>query len=222
MDRLLLNLGLISGATPELTTAIAYSPQEYDEAALVQTALANSTDLGRLELSGQDAAASLRIARSQNLPDVTASVGVNDLGETINGTTVSTGWFGGIRVEAPLFDRGRREDIGRADRALQVLEQSTVAARDQVTQAVQRLVRAATSSRERIKIGELALALARKNREAARGMYDEGLSDYLRVLDAEDRLVEAERSLLQEQVQYFLTTVRIRRALGEDVTQGLP
>ncbi|HUT75977.1 MAG TPA: TolC family protein [Armatimonadota bacterium] len=222
MDRLLLNLGLIPGATPELTTAIAYSPQEYDEAALVQMALANSTDLGRLELSGQDAAASLRIARSQNLPDVTASVGVNDLGETINGTTVSTGWFGGIRVEAPLFDRGRREDIGRADRALQVLEQSTVAARDQVTQAVQRLVRAATSSRQRIDIGEQALALARKNREAARGMYDEGLSDYLRVLDAEDRLVEAERSLLQEQVQYFLTTVRIRRALGEDVSQGLP
>jgi outer membrane protein TolC len=53
-------------------------------------------------------------------------------------------------------------------------------------------------------------------------MYDEGLSDYLRVIDAEDRLVQAERSLLNEQVQYFLTTVRVRKALGEDITQGLP
>jgi hypothetical protein len=35
-------------------------------------------------------------------------------------------------------------------------------------------------------------------------------------------LVQAERSLLREQVEYFLTTVRLRRALGEDVTQGLP
>ena len=53
-------------------------------------------------------------------------------------------------------------------------------------------------------------------------MYDEGLSDYLRVLDAEDRLVEAESSLLQEKVQYFLTTVSVRKALGEDITQDLP
>jgi outer membrane protein TolC len=87
---------------------------------------------------------------------------------------------------------------------------------------MQRQIRAATSSRARIDIGEMSVALARKSREAAQGMYDEGLSDYLRVLDAEDRLVEAERSLLQEQVQYFLTTVRVRRALGDDITQGLP
>ncbi len=53
-------------------------------------------------------------------------------------------------------------------------------------------------------------------------MYDEGLSDFMRVLDADARLVEAERSLLQEKVDYFLTTIRIRQALGEDITAGLP
>jgi outer membrane protein TolC len=91
-----------------------------------------------------------------------------------------------------------------------------------VSQSVQQQIRAATSSRARIAIGEQSVTLARKNREAAQGMYDEGLSDYLRVLDAEDRLVQAERSLLNGQVQYFLTTVRVRRTLGEDITQGLP
>lgn len=222
MDRLLLAMGFAPGATPDLTTAITYTPQEYDEAALVKTALANSTVLGRLELGRQDTDAALRIARSQDLPDVIASVGVNDLGETINGTTVSTGWFGAITVEAPLWDRRRPEDVSRARRDLSVLDQRIVATRDQVAQEVQRQVRAAGSSRQRIDIGEQAVALARKNREAAQGMYDEGLSDYLRVLDAEDRLVEAESSLLQERVQYFLTTVSVRRALGEDVTAGLP
>jgi len=222
MDSLLLDVGLAPGATPDLTTAIAYSPKEYDEAALMQGAVANSTELGRLELSRQDAGAALRIARSERLPDLIASVGVNDLGQTIGGTTVSTGWFGGVRVEAPLWDRRRREDADRAARDLSVLEQRMVAVRDQRRQEVQRQVRAAASLRLRIDIGEQSVALARKNREAAQGMYDEGLSDYLRVLDAEDRLVEAERSLLQQQVQYFLTTVRVRRALGEEVTQGLP
>jgi len=221
-DQLLLDMGLVPGATPELTTAISYSPKEYDEKALIEVALANSTQLGRLALGRDDADAARRIARSQDLPDVIASVGVNDLGDTIGGTPVSTGWFGGVRVEAPLWDRSRRENVGRAERALSVLEQQMVATRDQVRQEVQRQVRAATSSRARIDIGEQTVALAGKNRGAAQGMYDEGLSDYLRVLDAEDRLVEAESSLLQERVRYFLTTVAVRRALGEDVTQELP
>jgi len=222
MDGLLLDMGFVPGATPELTTAIAYSPKDYDEAALIKTALANSTELGRLELSRQDSDAALRIARSERRPDVIASVGVTDLGETLGGTTVSTGWFSGVRMEVPLRERRRYENADRAGRALKVLEQQVVAARDRVAQEVQRQVRAAASSRARTDIGEQSVTLARKNREAAQGMYDEGLSDYLRVLDAEDRLVEAERSLLQEQVQYFVTTVRIRRALGEDITQGLP
>ena len=103
-----------------------------------------------------------------------------------------------------------------------MLDQNITATRDLVSQDVQQQIRAAASSRARIAIGEQSVALARKSREAAQGMYDEGLSDYLRVLDAENRLVEAERSLLQEQVQYFLTTVRLRKALGEDVTRELP
>jgi len=222
MDRLLLDMGFLPGATPQLTTSVAYKPQEYDEAALIQVAVANSTDLGRLDLSRQDTEAALRIARSDRLPDVIASAGVRDLGDTVNGVPVSTGWFSGVRMEVPLWDRRRTENASRAERTLKVLEQQIVATRDQVSHEVQRQIRAASSSRARIDIGEQSVTLATKSRDAAQGMYDEGLSDYLRVLDAEDRLVEAERSLLQEQVQYFLTTVRVRRALADDITQGLP
>ena len=222
MDRLLLDMGLLSGATPELTTAIAYSAQDYDEPMLLQTALANSTELGRLELGRQDAVADLRITRSEDRADVIATVGVTNPGETASETSPGTGWFGGIRAELPLFDRRRQEGVSRAERLLAVLGQRIVATRDRVAQEVQRQVRAALSLQARIDIGERSVALAGKSREAAQGMYDEGLSDYLRVLDAEDRLVEAERSLLQEQVQHFLTTVGLRRALGEDITQGLP
>ncbi len=222
VDALLLAMGFLPGVTPELTTAITYSPQEYDEGALVRTALTSSTQLGRLELSKQDALAVRRIARSQARPDVVATLGIEDLGETLGGVTLNTGWFGGVRAELPLYDRSLREDVANSERQLSVLEQRIVAARDSVKQEVQREIRAANSSRARTDIGEQSVALARKSREAAQGMYDEGLSDYLRVLDAEDRLVQAERSLLQEQVQYFLTTVRIRRVLGEDITQGLP
>jgi len=222
MDRLLLNMGFTPSGTPELTTSIVYDPQEYDEAALIEAALANSTELGRLGLSRQDALAALRIARSERLPDVIASAGVTDLGDTLNNEPVSTGWFTGVRLEVPLLDRRRTENASRSERLLQVLEQSIVGTCDQVAQEVQRQIRAAVSSRARISIGEQSLKLAVKSREAAQGMYEEGLSDYLRVLDAEDRLVEAERSLLQEQVQYFLTTVGIRRSLGEDIVEGLP
>lgn len=222
MDQLLLTMGYLPGATPELTTAIPYAPQEYDEGWLVRTALANSTELGRLELSRQDAEAGVRLARSEARPDLTASLGVSDPGDTLGGASVSSGWFTALRADFPLFDRRREEGEARAERSLAVLEQGIVATRDSVKQEVQRQVRAAISSRARIDIGEQSVKLASKSREAAQGMYDEGLSDYLRVLDAEDRLVEAERSLLQEKVRYFLTTVQLRRSLGEDISQGLP
>jgi len=222
MDALLLDMGFVPTGTPQLTTTISYKPQDYDGAMLIPVALANSTQLGHLQLSREDSLAALRIARSQRLPDVTASAGITDLGETVNGVPTTTGWFGAVRLAVPFWDRQREETAQKAERALSVLDQQTVAARDQVSQALQQQVRAAVSSRLRIDIGEQSVTLARKNREAAQGMYDEGLSDYLRVLDAEDRLVTAERSLLNEQVQYFLTTVRVRKALGEDITQGLP
>jgi outer membrane protein TolC len=222
IDRLLLEMGFLPGATPQLTTTIAYAPQEYEEPALIEKAIANSTDLGRLALSQQDAEAALRIARSEDRPDLIASVSVTDLGETLGRQTVSTGWFGGVRVEAPLLDRRREEEVARAQRELEVLQQRIVATCDQVTQEVLRQVRAAASSRARIDIGEQSVALAQKSREAAQGMFEEGLTDYLRVIDADNRLVEAESSLLREQVGYFLTAIRIRRALGEDITQELP
>ena len=222
MDRLLLDMGFLPGSTPELSTTLPYSPQAYDEAALVQTALANSTELGRLQLSWQNAEAALRIARSEDRPDLIASLTLTDLGDTLGGQTVSTGWFGGVRAEAPLLDRSRAEDVAGAERDLKVLVQRITATRDQVTQEVQRQVRASGSAQARITIGEQSVKLAQKSRDAAQGMYEEGLNDYLRVLDADNRLVEAERSLLQEQVGYFLTTIQVQRALGEDITQGLP
>jgi outer membrane protein TolC len=221
-DQLLLDMGAQPGATPKLTSPLVYTPQEYDEAALTQTAVASSTELARLELNRQDTAAARRIARSQARPDLTASVGLNDLGETVGGASLSTGWFSGVALTVPFLERSLRENVGRSDRALQVLEQRRVAARNQVAQDVQRQVRAASSSRARIDIGIQAKQLAEQNREAAKAMFDEGLTDSLRVVDAEQRQVQAERSLLQEQTSSLLTTVRLRRTLGEDITQGWP
>ena len=222
MDNLLLSMGFASGATVELVTVVEYAPQDYQEAALASRAVTNSTRLAGLQLAREDQVAVRRIAGSQARPDLIASLGVTDAGETLGGQTVHEGWFAGVRLEMPLGDRGRGEAKARAERNLQVLDQQLVAGHDQVAQEVQQLVRAANSAKARIAIGEETVKLAQKNREQAQGMFDEGLSDYLRVLDADDRLVQAERSLLQEKATYYLTTVRIRTALGEDITQGLP
>ncbi len=221
MDQLLLDIGCDPGDTPELITTIPYVPKDYDAGALVPEALVRSTQLAQLDLNREDAVAARRIAESQGRPDVTATLGVTDQGETL-GPPVSTGWLAGVGLQFPLLDRQGTENVDHAERALAVLDQRMVATRDQVTQQVQRQVRAAVSARARIDIGEQALLVAQKNRDASQGMYDEGLSDYLHVLDADSRLVQAQSSLLEEQVQYFITSVQVRRALGEDVTQGLP
>ena len=164
--------------------------------------------------------ATQRITESQGRPNVSATVGMTDLGETV-GPPVSTGWLAGLSMQFPFLDRQLKDTVNHAERQLEVLDQrilrSTI-----ITQQVQRQVRAAVSARAFIDIGEQALLVAQKNHDASQGMYDKGLSDYLHVLDADSRLVQAQSSLLQEQVQYFITTMQVRRALGEDITQGLP
>jgi len=223
MDALLLRMGLLPGSTPELTTAVQYAPQAYDGPALVETGLRNSTALAALNLSRDNAAAARRIAYSAAKPDLIASFGLTDLGQT-GGAAVSTGWLAGLTVQVPFWNRGLGENKASADRALRVLDQQIVGARDSTGQQVRGLVRAAESAKARIAIGEESLKLAQKNREQAQGMFEEGVPgyDYLRVLDADARLVQAERSLLEQKVAYYITSVRIRQALGENVTQGLP
>jgi len=222
MDTLLVAIGLRPGSTPTLTTKVEYTPQPYDQAALTQAALANSTDLARLNLGYRDAIETRRLAYSASKPDLVATAAVSDAGETAAGVTPGSGWSAGLRVDLPLWDRSLAEAKASADRTLRVLGQQLIARHDSVTQEIQRLVRAAESTKASIAIGEENVKLAQKNLEAARGMYAEGLRDLLTVSDADNGLVEAERSLLQLKIEYFVDTVSIRQALGEDVTQGLP
>lgn len=221
MDRLLVDMGLRPGADPKLTTVVGYRPESYDEAALTQQAVQNSTLLAGLSLDRENTQAQQLVARNQLLPDLVASVGGSNLGETV-AEPLGTGWFAALRVEVPFRDRRLQEDAASATRSLQVLDQQIISSRDRVIQELQRQVRAADSGQARITIGQQSVALAQKSRDQAQGMYDEGLSDYLRVQDAENRRIEQERSLLQDQIEYFLTTVRLQRALGRDVVQGLP
>jgi len=109
LDRLLLTMGVTPGGNPKLTTAITFAPQDYDEAALVKTALANSTELGRFKQSWEDAQATRRIARSEQLPNVIASVGVDNLGRNSADSSGGTTWYTGIRVELPLKNRALAE-----------------------------------------------------------------------------------------------------------------
>jgi len=222
-DRLLLAMGLSPGAEPKLVTTAAYEPQHYDEAQLCNAAIANSTRLALLNLARQDNLAAVRLARSAARPDLIASVGVLDLGDTGDvAASDHRGWFAGLRLEIPIAQRSLSAGINSARRSLQVFDQAQTSARESIVQEMKRLVRAASTAQAQIEIGEQSLNLARKSREQMSEMYSEGLVSYLDVLDAEDRLVQAERSQLRKKTDYFLTSVRIRRALGEDLLPWLP
>jgi len=224
MDDLLLTMGLLPGSTPELTTMVGYAPKDYEEAALTETALANSLTLAGLNLSREDARARRRIAYSSAKPDLTASLGVTDAGATRADEDGSTSWFAGLRVDVPLWDRSRAESKASADRSLLLVEQETIAARVSEAQRIRTLVRANESAKATIALGEQNVALAQKNRDRIQAMFEEQVAgyDYLKVQRADEDLVSAERALLQQKVDYFLTTVKMRQALGEDITLGLP
>ena len=126
-------------------------------------------------------------------------------------------WIGGLigNLTAPLLDGGRRAAETRRARA---------ALREQAAIAAQTLLRALREvedalvqeerQRETVRRLETQTRLSAETLEQARARYATGLSDYLPVLTAVDRLQGVERSLLAARRQAWAYRLQLYRALG--------
>ena len=70
------------------------------------------------------------------------------------------------------------------------------------------------SARERIRTAEVLLAQARENLALAQGRYEVGVGPLIDVTDAELALTQAESENIQAIVDYKLSEVRLRKAMG--------
>ncbi len=154
-------------------------------------------------------------AVANRLPTLRLTGGAGTQARELSGLFDEILWNVAAGLTAPLLDGGRRE--AEAERARAACDEAWHAWRQAILQAV-REVEDALAAEERMR--ELAQRLDEQRAAAAatlneaRESYRHGLTDYLAVLSALDRLQQTERARVSARRQWLSARVQLHRALG--------
>jgi len=218
MDSLVELLGLKIGGMPKLVTLVAYQPAEIDLDASIGRALDLRPEVRLMALDIEDREAVLRIARSERMPSLDL---FGAWRRTTNGFD-DRSWDVGLELSVPIASRSLEEDARQARWALLIAQQEREDLIQQITAEVRSEVRAAEAARQNVAIATDSLALANKSLTAAKRMVEEGLRTNRDVLDAMDDLTRDDTALVTSKINYYLALVRLRRAMGLDISKDLP
>ena len=214
VDWLLVLLGLQVGGMPDLVTSVIYAPETLDPLALTTQALESRPDLRLADLSIEDREAVVRIARSFRLPALDLFA---DWGRQRNGLEERS-WQVGLDLSVPIASRSLSEAVHQATWDLLVSKQAKEELKQQVVGDVRRQVRAAEAARANVDIAAKGLEVANRSLSIAKRMVEEGLATNRDVLDAQDEIRRSESQLATSKINYYLSLVRLRVAVGQDVT----
>jgi multidrug efflux system outer membrane protein len=160
--------------------------------------------------------ARIGVAQALRFPSIrlTGRFGVasDELSGLSSGTTI---WGVGIDLFAPLIDAGRRRaqvaaEVARAEQALNVYEQTVLAALREVEDALAGI----QGYRRELAARTMQVRAAQSASDLSRARYDGGVTDYLEVLDSERSLFNAQLAASQVRRLELVSLVQLYRALG--------
>jgi outer membrane protein TolC len=204
---------------PEPPAESAATP---DVAAAIREALANRPELKLRQLELADAEVQKAAARNRKKPraDLTANLSTLGLSLLTGGGVggLLTSVFG-LRLSAPVNKVALREDEATANRNITQLQRMEELDRQEIVDEVRSLVRAQETSKSNIDLLTENLKVAEQSFRLAQRLIEEGLADNRNLLDAQSALTNTQSSLISAKIDYAVTSVSLRRALGEDLLQ---
>ncbi len=194
---------------------------------LLDTASKNRPGLAQLEQLLKSAGASLKQARGEYWPTLTADAFYDGYDTNLHvlndqwqvGAGLTWELFSGFETEGRVAEsKGRMMEISSSKHELEL------AIIQDVTDSFLR----AEEHRDSVKIAQLAMKLAKRNLELAEGRYKAGLGDMLEFNDGQLNYTRSQSDLVANYFAYLISLARIDRAVGitpeissEKVTQLL-
>jgi cobalt-zinc-cadmium efflux system outer membrane protein len=212
----------------EVEGELRATPFEGDLAELQQLALANRPDLQSAETGRQKAAADLRLARANAIPDPTIGASLLHAGSEIGGPSWFQPFFPkgatsnamglGVSFPIPLFNRSQGE-IARTKSEQRRADFLAQATRNQVREDVETAYASFESSRERVRLYEQNyLSRAKESRDIAEFAFQKGATSILDLLDAE-RTYRSTQLAYRTQLSAYLTNLaQLEAAVGKRLT----
>jgi outer membrane protein TolC len=121
----------------------------------------------------------------------------------------------GLILNLPLHDRGAAANLANSLLAKKSDTLSVRRTEQQVRLDVLNAVTALESSREQVKLAVVFRDLAKQDQESWQKKFDLGTTEMYFVLDAQNRLVNAESSLSNAYITYHRNELNLQRVTGE-------
>jgi outer membrane protein, multidrug efflux system len=186
------------------------------------TVLKNRPDIRRAERQLAAATANIGVARSELYPrfNITGQIGHQSLQYPRLYNDSSTFWNFAPVVSWPIFAGGRimsniRVQEQREIQELLTFERSLLVAFTEVENSL------TSFSNEQLRYKDLRTAYDAniRSRQISQTLYREGLTDFIRVLDAERAVYASEDTLVQSEVKILTNAIALYKALGGGVVR---
>lgn len=223
LDRLMLAIGGGIGEIPELTDPLPETaPETPTLEDAIKTALIKRPELRVLDERIANQTRDLAIRRDAFRPALNAIArfdSTNPDTGLISGSMFDMGsTVLGVEFNVPIDTRALQENHDTAKRSLAIIHEQQNFEMDQITEEVRRAYRDLEAAKLSYQIYSQNLAVAEDGLRLARRMVEEGEGSNRDVLDAQEALSSTRSGVLSAKTDLYLAGIRLRYAMGEDLT----
>ncbi len=195
-------------------------PASMDEAALVERAFAQRTDLRQLALDVRSAELDVRRTEARSRPGVSLAGGYTRSGEapTIDESyrhLVNPNWYVVLGLTTSLTREEDRAAIDSARTSFQVAETDEKLRRDAVRLQIRSLMREVENAAANAAQLAETVEVAEENLRIRQVQFEHGLMRAIDVTQTERQLTEARAKLLDAMIDYELASAGLSLAVGE-------
>jgi outer membrane protein len=182
---------------------------------LKETALKYRDDYASSKLNTQVAKEYVTITRGGHYPQVYAVGGVQYMDSSPTTMMDATTYYGGIRIQIPIFEGGlMKAEVSEARSKQRQSELSAELLRRNIENEVQEAYIDCQTVNAVLETAKRQFQYAKGNFDAVESLFAEGLVPSLSVIDAQQALFLAERELTAAAIGQQLSILRLQKSLG--------
>jgi len=211
-------IGLSLDSDFSLETKIEYSPEDFDEARLIEKAFASRAEIKDAEAKIEDGERALKLAKNNLWPRLDWWVGYGAQG---HGPSVGKSYSynnlefrTGFTLTGSLSPWADVATVKKAERDIEDKKTALQALKNNISLEIKQYLSAMKQYRARIDLNKVNVDLAEKQLEFASLRFKKGFADNFTVKEAEEKIIDANVQYISALINAILTDVKIRKASG--------
>ena len=202
---------------------LTYEKYSKSLAECIAYALENRPDGIAADYAIKQAEMSVESAKGGYRPNVAASISKNVAGEGSFSQNHSESWSAGLRLSWDIFDNGvTSSQVNEAKSELEKIQSQALQMKERIELEVTKAYTDLTSAEKNIRTTADAIKMAEEDYFIAQLRYTEGIDTNLSVMDAQEKLTEAQTNYYNALYSYNIARAALDKATGIPIIINVP